>query len=108
MAAAVLLLLVAVELVFTVWCVARLKSYVGRVDMLEGVVSSQGQILAAFAGEVRGKVDGSGSALPVGSPAVAAVAGISRGEVDSAREVLENASEEDISAAMDVLRKLGL
>lgn len=47
--AGALVLLVLVELVCTVWCLARLKSYVGRVRVLEKVVMNQGTALAALA-----------------------------------------------------------
>lgn len=50
MIASLLLITCLVELVCTVWCLARLKGFVGRLDALESVVDRQAKVLADMSG----------------------------------------------------------
>lgn len=91
MAAAFLILLVCVELAVSVWCVTRFRGVLKEVAMVEKSLDSLSTALGAWAG-----------GQPVELPHV------DDASVSSANDVLANATDEQVAAAAEVLKKLGL
>lgn len=99
-----LLILLVCSCVLSVWTASSVRSDRKRLAMLEGVVTNQGNVLASFSS--------SAGASPTSAPAPvdlsAALSGVDGASLANAASVLENASPEDVAAAADIIKKLGL
>ncbi len=91
MAAAVLILLVCVELAVTVWCVTRFRGVLKEVEMIEKSLDNLSTVLGAWAG-----------GQPVELPKV------DDELMQTASQTLSGASKEQLDAAAKLLDSLGL
>lgn len=91
MAAAVLILLVCVELVVSVWCVTRFRGVLKEIAMVEKSIDNLSTVLGAWAG-----------GQPVELPKV------DDELMQSASQTLSGASREQLDAAAKLLDSLGL
>lgn len=92
MAAAVLILLVCVELAVSVWCVTRFRGVLKEMAMIEKSIDSLSTVLGSLAGSE-----------PVPVPVK-----LSDDVAAAASETLSNASAEQLEAAAKLLGTLGL
>ena len=91
MAAAVLILLVCVELAVSVWCVTRFRGVLKEIAMVEKSLDNLSTVLGAWAG-----------GQPVELPKV------DDELMQSASQTLSGASQEQLDAAAKLLNSLGL
>lgn len=93
MLAGVLLFFILISIVASVWAVTRTRSLVREVNIMQRSFENLGQVVREVA-----NVDVPEVALPVVEDAT----------VKAASDVLVNASEDDVAAARELLRKMGI
>lgn len=104
MVAGILLFVVLVDCVMTWFLLARVKGYRKEVEIMTDNNVAMADALRAAAAALSG-----GSAAPAVLPAVSPTAGVSDSELlNDARDVLANASPEDLAQARALLDSLGL
>lgn len=104
MVAGILLFVVLVDCVMTWFLLARVKGYRREVEIMTDNNAAMADALRAAAAALSG-----GSAAPAVLPSVSPTAGVSDSELlNDARDVLANASPEDLAQARALLDSLGL
>lgn len=93
MLAGVLLFFILISIVASVWALTRVRSLSAEVVLLEQLVTDVGELVRNVA-----RVDVPEVELPVVQDAT----------VKAASDVLVNASEDDVAAARELLRKMGI
>lgn len=93
MLAGVLLFFILISIVASVWAVTRTRSLVREVNFMQKSFENLGQVVREVS-----NVDVPEVALPV----------VEDSTVKAASEVLVNASEDDVAAARELLRKMGI
>lgn len=93
MLAGVLLFFILISIVASVWAVTRTRSLVREVNIMQTSFENLGQVVREVA-----HVDVPVVELPV----------VQDSTVKAASEVLMNASDDDVAAARELLRKMGI